>query len=269
MSLWAPVPCTAVPAMAGYPYLRRCSATAGQPVTSRRCRAVCPRSVLAGTGGDPRTIALTPAARILFAVLTLPPASSFFPGGRPEATASPGPPPESHCRASAAQSGLGGCARLSRWLGCCLCRRLLLLSAGIHLADITAASPPFELMAAAQVAIGVATGTRLAGAGPRSCCAPSWEPAACRYCWPSPCSSHCRPPGPPACPSRLCCWPLLLTYAPDGLAGASLLALTLGLDAATHRALGIVPAAAAAPLAHRLIYRLIYRLTGRRRRSGR
>lgn len=118
-------------------------------------------------GGDERVIAMTHAARVLLVVLTLPFCFALFldyhPGQRPPVG------PDLDQIAPLDWAILGACAVLGYFGG----KRLklpasqivgpMLLSAGVHLAGLTKAAPPALLVAAAQVVIGTALGSRFAG----------------------------------------------------------------------------------------------------------
>jgi membrane AbrB-like protein len=118
-------------------------------------------------GGDGRVISLVHAARILMVVLVIPIGFRLLEdldGGRATIAGMP-----------LAEIPLGdlGLLALCGLAGFTLARAIklpaaavvgpMLLSAGVHLAGLTTAAPPRELIAAAQVVIGAAIGARFAG----------------------------------------------------------------------------------------------------------
>lgn len=118
-------------------------------------------------GGDERIISLTHAARVLLVVLTLPFCFQLLLDYQPENRPPVGPDLDQVSILDWAI--LGACALLGYFGG----KRLripasqivgpMLLSAGVHLAGLTQAAPPALLVAAAQVVIGTALGSRFAG----------------------------------------------------------------------------------------------------------
>lgn len=118
-------------------------------------------------GADSRIITLMHATRILVIVAVIP---FYFRvvGGVDVPTL---PPDAASLLSTSVFDGvlLAGCALLGYWLARIL--RLpaaalmgpMVLSAGVHMAGWTAASPPFELLAAAQIVVGSALGARFAG----------------------------------------------------------------------------------------------------------
>jgi membrane AbrB-like protein len=126
--------------------------------------------VLVGSalGGDDRTLALTHAARVMLVVMTIPLWFVFTEGYRSGGSSQVNAP-----------TGLVdllillGCAVVGYFLGRLL--RLpaatllgpMLLSAGVHLAGVTQASPPWFLVALAQLIVGGSLGCRFVGVHPR------------------------------------------------------------------------------------------------------
>src|SRR5690606_28340505 len=118
-------------------------------------------------GGDGRVISLVHASRIMLVVLTIPFAFQFLGAldlaNRP--AAGPGlaelPPLDYLILALA---GLVGyiAARALRIPAAAVVGPML-VSAAVHLAGVTAARPPAEIVACAQLAVGTALGARFAG----------------------------------------------------------------------------------------------------------
>lgn len=117
-------------------------------------------------GGDERVISLTHASRILIVVVVIPFAFRWFHPAAPASVLGP----NNHVSAEALDLlilGLCGvvgyaCARLMRLPAAALVGPMV-LSGVVHLAGLTAARPPVELSAAAQVVVGTAIGCRFAG----------------------------------------------------------------------------------------------------------
>ena len=117
-------------------------------------------------GADARRVSLCHATRVLVVVMVIPLYFRFFMGYEPPAG---GVAPAD--AAFAAEDGvvLLACGLIGWWLG----RKLnmpaaqllgpMLLSAAAHLAGLTQSRPPSEIVALAQVAIGVSVGARFAG----------------------------------------------------------------------------------------------------------
>lgn len=116
-------------------------------------------------GGDPQIIALTHTVRVLLVAFAVPFTMVMgFGYERPAAAGSP-----------FADVGnfdlllLGACAVIGLWVGTKLnwpagaLAGPLVLSAAVHLAGLTASSPPGGLVAAAQVVLGTSVGARFAG----------------------------------------------------------------------------------------------------------
>lgn len=120
-------------------------------------------------GGDERQITLVHATRIVMVMMIIPPAFRIFGGYVPPANLG-------------ATAGLFDIAlydlillALAAVVGFVVARALrfpayqmtgpMLASAAMHIADLTAARPPFELIAAAQVIIGCGAGARFVGVG--------------------------------------------------------------------------------------------------------
>jgi hypothetical protein len=131
----------------------------------------------------------------------------------------------------------------------------MLLSAAVHLAGWTKASPPAELIALSQVIIGTAIGCRFAGTPLRF--------IARAMVWAAMLTVILL------AVTLLCAWllhavtglptpHLILAYAPGGLAEMSLVALALAFDpsfVATHHIVRIFIVVVLAPLAFRILLR--------------
>jgi hypothetical protein len=118
-------------------------------------------------GGDARVISLVHSSRLLLVVLSLPFAFQLLAGYEPAARPAAGP---GLGDISAADLAVLGACGLAGFLGARALRLPaaavvgpMVLSAGVHLAGWTAARPPVELVAAAQVVVGTAVGCRFAG----------------------------------------------------------------------------------------------------------
>jgi uncharacterized protein len=207
-------------------------------------------------GGDSRVISLLHASRILFVVLALPFAFQFFFGYDPSRRGSAGVPLAEIAwtdlgilaACAVAGAGLGRLARFPAWqlIG------PMLLSAAVHLAGWTKASPPAELIAVSQVVIGSTIGCRFAGTHLRF--------VARVLVWAAMLTLLL------IAVSLLCALlvhlltglstpHLVLAYAPGGLAEMSLVALALAFDpsfVATHHIVRIFLVIVLAPLVYRL-----------------
>ncbi|MEO1192665.1 MAG: AbrB family transcriptional regulator [Pseudomonadota bacterium] len=253
------LPYTALSGLVGYVYFRRFFGY--DPATSyfSAMPGGLSEMILMGGhyGGDARVISLTHAARILLVVMILPFGFQAAIGYDSSASASPGPPllslaPQDLALLAGAAVVGWPLARLARLPAAPLIGPMV-LSAVIHLGGLTSAAPPFELVAAAQVVIGAAIGVRfsntslrfvaraLLGAGGLSLLllavtfASAWLIGLV---------------------TGLPLEPLILAYAPGGLAEMSLIALALSLDAAfvaTHHSIRILLIVVAAPEAYRLL----------------
>jgi uncharacterized protein len=221
--------------------------------------------VLAGEarGADSRVITLMHATRILVIVAVIP--FHFRVLGGIEVPTLP-PAAVSVLQVPALDGMLmAGCAVAGYWLARLL--RLpasalvgpMLLSAAIHVAGWTAATPPFELIAAAQVVVGTALGARFAG-------------VTLRRVWP-----YLLVGAGSAVIMMALAWlaaalfaeplgidraGLLLALVPGGLVEMGLIALSLGIDTAMVSTLHVLRIAAimlVAPFAFLWIERFIFR----------
>ena len=131
----------------------------------------------------------------------------------------------------------------------------LVASAGVHLAGLSAAQPPWELVAAAQVVIGIAIGARFAGTDIR------YVPRILALALGSTSILLAAAILGALALAGITDLPfpaLLLAFTPGGLAEMSLVALALGIDAAfvsSHNVVRIILVIALAPLLFGLIRR--------------
>lgn len=212
--------------------------------------------VLVGSalGGDDRTLALTHAARVMLVVLTIPLWLSFSAGYRSGGAYSTG--------------AAAGAVDLVILLACAvfgaLMGRLLrlpaanlmgpmLLSAAVHLAGVTQSSPPFFLVALAQLIVGGSLGCRFVGVAPRVLArivliSIPGTAVLLAITLAFGFGLHLLT----GIPSTL----LVLAYAPGGLAEMSLIAFYLGQDTAfvaSHHLIRITLIILMAPLVFRLL----------------
>ncbi|GAB5468009.1 MAG: AbrB family transcriptional regulator [Rhodospirillales bacterium] len=260
------LPYTALSGLLGYLYFRRCFGYDRATSYFSAMPGGLSEMILMGGhyGGDARVISLTHAARVLLVVMILPFGFQVLQGYEAGATATPGEPLASLPLRDLAI--LGACALV----GLPLARLLrlpagpligpMVLSAGVHLAGWTSAAPPYELVAAAQVVIGSAIGTRFAGTGLRFLARALLGAAGLSLLLLVVTLASAWLVG---LMTGLALEPLILAYAPGGLAEMSLIALALGLDAAfvaTHHSLRILLIVVAAPQVFGLVSR--WRRTG-------
>ena len=184
-------------------------------------------------GGDSRVISLVHASRLMLVVFSLPIAFQLLVGYEPAARPASGPGlgdiPGTDLAILAA-CGLGGFlgARALR-LPAAPVLGPMVLSAAVHLAGLTEAKPPSELVAAAQVVVGSAVGCRFAGVslgliGRTAALAGGSTLILVALAVGFALLLH----GATGLPIPT----LVLAYAPGGLAEMSLIALALSLDAA-------------------------------------
>ena len=206
-------------------------------------------------GGDPRLISLTHASRVLIVVLVLPFAFQLLldydPANRPAAGGPLGALGWVDVALLGAAAVLGTLAAQALRLPAAQIVGPMLLSAAIHLAGWTEATPPFALVATAQVVIGTAIGCRFAGT------AVSFVLRAVRLAAGATFIMLAVTLGCAFAVHGMTGLPtpsLVLAYAPGGLAEMSLVALALAFDAAfvaTHHIVRIVLVVVLAPLAYR------------------
>lgn len=270
ISLAGLLPYTAISALVGYFYFRRCFGYDAATSYFAAMPGGLSEMILMGgqSGGDQRVIALTHASRVLLVVMILPFGFQAIQGYEAGAAAAPGEPLLDVPLIDLLW--LGGCAvvgiPLARLLRVPAAQLIgpMALSSAVHLAGLTSASPPYELVAAAQVVIGSAVGTRFAGTGLRFVARALLGAAGLSLLLLAVTLVFA---GLLTLPTGFALAPLILAYAPGGLAEMSLIALALGLDAAfvaTHHSLRIVLIVIGAAPAYRW-------MTGKRAlaRSGR
>lgn len=207
-------------------------------------------------GGDPRVISLSHASRVLIVVLVLPFGFQILLGYDPANRPPVGAPLFDLGWQDWAM--LGGCALV----GALTARSLkvpaamivgpMLLSAAIHLAGWTKATPPAELVAAAQVVVGTAIGCRFAGTSV------AFVLRAVRLAGGATVLMLSVTVGSAVAVHAITGLPapyLVLAYSPGGLAEMSLVALALSFDAAfvaTHHIVRIILVVVLAPQIYRL-----------------
>jgi hypothetical protein len=210
-------------------------------------------------GGDGRIISLIHASRILLVVLTLPFAFQLLLGYQPATRPAAGLPiaevPVEDLLLLAG-CGLVGffAARLLRIPAAGIVGPMV-LSAGVHLAGLTKAAPPLELIAAAQLVVGSAIGCRFAGSSlrfiRRTILIAAGATAILLAVTLAFAVALNAVTGLPTAA-------LVLAFAPGGLAEMSLIALALALETAfvaTHHIVRIFLIVVAAPLVFRLTRR--------------
>lgn len=258
LSLVGLVVYSVVAASLGMVYLRRVSGYSGTTAYFSAMPGGLSEMILVGAamGGDARVISLMHASRILLVVITLPFAFQLLLGYDPANRPSVGAPLAAVAWLDLlilALCGFGGmlAARLARVPAAFLVGPML-FSAATHLAGWTAASPPAELVAAAQVVIGSAIGCRFAGTRigfmlrvVASALGLTLLLLLLSLGFAYVMHAMTGLPTPY----------LILAYAPGGLAEMSLVALALSFDAAfvaTHHIVRIFLVVILAPLAFRL-----------------
>jgi len=227
--------------------------------------------ILVGTemGGDSRIISLTHASRILLVVLTLPFAFQVLAGYEPGARPPIGLPlfallPQDLAILSVCGAVGFVLARALRLPAAALLGPML-LSAGVHLVGWTAAKPPLELVAAAQIVVGTAVGCRFAGASPtlivRTMVAAAGGTAVLVVATLAFALAIAQMTG-------LSLEALVLAFAPGGLAEMSLIAIAVGADSAfvaTHHLIRVILIVGVAPT----LFRVLQKARERRERMGR
>jgi membrane AbrB-like protein len=208
-------------------------------------------------GGDLRIVALSHATRILLVVLTVPLGFQLFLGYEPAARPAAGsallllPPRDIVILAACAALGVPA-ARALRLPAADMVGPMM-LSAAAHLAGLTAATPPVELVAAAQVVIGTGIGCRFAGAGiglVRRAVTGAVGATAILVGVAIATAETVHVLGGVSTAS------LMLSYMPGGVAEMSLIAIALSVDAAfiaIHSTLRIFLVVVVAPLVFRLL----------------
>lgn len=217
--------------------------------------------VLVGTemGGDGRVISLIHATRIMLVVLSIP--FAFTLGGGLDLGNRPAIGP-ALAELPAYDYVILGCSGLigyvvARWLRVPAAAVVgpMIISALVHLAGVTAAKPPAEIVACAQVAVGTALGARFAGTplrliGRTLLASLGVTAILVGITVAFALGLHVS--------SGLPTGPVVLAFAPGGLAEMSLIAIALGADAAfvaIHHIVRIFLIVVFAPFAFRLIGR--------------
>lgn len=217
--------------------------------------------VIAGAemGGDSRIISLTQSSRLLLVVFALPFAFQIFAGYDPATRPAAGLPLDSVPAGDLLILGVCGiagylAARMLKIPAAAIVGPMV-LSAAVHLAGWTAAKPPLELIAAAQVVVGAAIGCRFAGVTLRligrtlaAAAGGSVVLFAATLAFALLLSGITGLQGEA----------LVLAFAPGGLAEMSLIAIAMGADAAfvaTHHIVRIFLIVVFAPAAFRFIKR--------------
>ncbi len=212
-------------------------------------------------GGDSRIISLTQAWRILSVIMTLP---FFFqlwlaydPATRPTVGLPLAEVPLSDMAVLTTCAIAGFFAAKALRLPAAAIVGPMILSAVVHLAGLTTANPPRELVAVAQVVVGAAIGCRFAGIQMSlvaRCIAAATGGTiilvaiSLIFAW----ALHSL--------TGLSFVALFLAFAPGGLAEMSLIALSLSLDSAfvaTHHIVRIFIIVVCAPLLFQLLQKLL------------
>jgi len=217
--------------------------------------------ILVGTemGGDPRVISLSQASRLLLVVFALPFAFELLAGYQPAARPPAGLPLLEIAASDLLVLGVcalvGGLVAQALKLPAAALVGPMVLSAAVHLLGWTAAKPPLELVAAAQVVVGSALGARFAGVTlrqiSRSMLAASGATVLLLAATLAFALGLAGIAGLPV-------YPLVLAFSPGGLAEMSLIALAIGADpafVATHHIVRICLVVMLAPAAFRLLVR--------------
>ncbi len=211
-------------------------------------------------GGDTRIISLTHASRILLVVMALPFAFQILTGYEPGARPPIGLPllalrPQD--LAVLAVCGVVGVVLARRFrLPAAALVGPMLLSAGVHLAGWTAAKPPLELVALAQVVVGTAIGCRFAGARAALIVRTMFGAAGGSVVLLLASLGFALAIGQVTGLSRQA---LVLAYSPGGLAEMSLIGIAIGADSAfvaTHHIVRVFLVVVTAPQVFRLLRRI-------------
>ncbi len=210
-------------------------------------------------GGDERTISLIHGSRVLLVVLVIP--FGFVLMGDYDRAARP-PLGDSFASMGAADLAvlagagvLGAVGARALRIPAAFITGPMALSAVVHLTGLTASKPPSELVALAQMVIGVAIGSRFAGVAPARIGRTLLEAVGSTTIMLAVTLLFALALEPLAETSFAA---LVLSFAPGGLAEMSLIALALGIDAAfvsTHHIMRIIMVVVAAPVLFRLLRR--------------
>lgn len=244
--------------LAGYLYFRRFCGYDRPTAYFAAMPGGLSEMILVGSamGGDPRLISLTHASRVLIVVLLLPFAFQILlhydPGSRPPIGGALGDLAWRDVALLGGAALLGTLAANALRLPAAQIVGPMLVSAAIHLAGWTEATPPADLVATAQVVIGTAIGCRFAGT------AVGFVLRAVRLALGATLLMLAVTLATALAVQALTGLPtpyLVLAYAPGGLAEMSLVALALAFDAAfvaTHHIVRIVLVVVLAPALYRL-----------------
>lgn len=172
ITLAALVPYIAIATMVGMLYLRRVARL--DPTTAYFTSApggLSEMMIVGGeNGGDERTIGLSHSARVMLVVFTVPFWFQFTVGYDPDTASAVSRPevlPGAVDAVLLAACAIGWpVAKMLRFPAPALSGPMV-LSAVVHLSGLTAAAPPWVLVAMAQVVVGSAVGCRFAGVSPR------------------------------------------------------------------------------------------------------
>lgn len=218
--------------------------------------------VIVGTamGGDARIISLSQASRLLLVVMSLPFAFQWLTGYEPATRPPAGLPLLAVAPADLVVLGISGAigffvARLIKIPAAAIVGPMV-VSAAVHLAGWTAAKPPLELVAAAQIVVGAAIGCRFAGVTARMIGRAVVGAAGATVIL---LGSTVAFAVALSAAIGMTPEPLVLAYAPGGLAEMSLIAVAIGTDAAfvaTHHIARIFLIVVFAPMTFRLVQRL-------------
>lgn len=262
ITLAALVPYIAIATMVGMLYLRRLAGL--DPTTAYFTAApggLSEMMIVGGeNGGDERTIGLSHSARVMLVVFTVPFWFQFTVGYDVD-TAS------AVSRTEVLPGVVDAVLLAACVIGWPLAKILrlpapalsgpMVLSAVVHLSGLTAAAPPWVLVAAAQVVVGSAIGCRFAGVSPREIgrvvvLALGLTALLLAVTVVFAVLLHTV--------TGIGLTPLILAFAPGGLAEMSLVALALGADAAfvsSHHIVRVLLIVGFAPIIFGLIRRYI------------
>ena len=262
ITLAALVPYIAIATMVGMLYLRRLMRLDMTTAYFTSAPGGLSEMMIVGgeNGGDERTIGLSHSARVMLVVFTVPFWFQFTVGYDPDTasamTRTEVPPGAVDALLLAACAIGWPVARVLRLPAPPLTGPML-LSAVVHLSGLTAAAPPWVLVATAQVVVGSAIGCRFVGVSPREVArivvlALGLTTLLLAVTVVFAVLLHAL--------TGIGLTPLILAFAPGGLAEMSLVALALGVDAAfvsSHHIVRVLLIVGFAPIVFGLIRRYI------------
>jgi membrane AbrB-like protein len=206
-------------------------------------------------GGDVRTISLIHGGRVLFVVLVVPFGFALFggyeAGARPPLGAAWSDIPLADFVVLAGCGFVGFVAARALRIPAAAVVGPMFLSAAVHALGVTAARPPGELVACAQIVVGAAAGSRFAGIALRRVLrtlVTAFGASIVMIGFTAAFALALAPIAEASFPA------LVLAFAPGGLAEMSLIALALGVDAAfvsSHHIIRIIIVVILAPAAFR------------------